>query len=182
MDKLDRSKSVFESQLEDVKRELGEALEHLDSHYPHLEEGIRCITNVLAVLDNMEGEDKLVCPVCHEQSKTKPGERGTYTFPVGWRETIHIIRKLCEHHLRIFLNRYYEPIDWKHDRMCACPECGGTVVIKRTYNPDYTHYKCQDCTWGDIQSSAIPPKEVITEKQAAAGLEQSLPKEPKEDK
>lgn len=49
-----------------------------------------------------------------------------------------------------------DTIDWKEDRMCGCPECGGTVIIKRVYNPDYTYYKCQDCTWGDTMSGATP--------------------------
>lgn len=37
-----------------------------------------------------------------------------------------------------------------------CPDCGGDVTIKRTYNPDYTKYKCKSCGWGDTQSSATP--------------------------
>lgn len=34
----------------------------------------------------------------------------------------------------------------------TCPECGERIFAKRDKDELYTHWKCQSCGWGDIQS------------------------------
>ena len=45
----------------------------------------------------------------------------------------------------------------------TCLNCDGIVDIKRTYSPDYYHYKCRNCGWSDTQSSVPYPIDYFKE-------------------